>query len=360
MAAQNRFYNTLKSRTSVFDASEIAAQFSSVDEKRVSNLAGTISDYVRANVPRAFDSRESFSDYRTNPYVLMTSASVVNLNEPERFANFLFNTKLYMGLETSYGKSIESVFLNHYPINSEAKWDEPPEKIAEARSIKGLSREEKAKRRRTSVWREIDKSFVHLNRRYLVSIKSGPNTINDTQVQGMTDAIINNYQVWLGQSKENNKSVDSLDVVIGLTYGTDKTTNNKENQILAKLLDAGFVEEDRARYPGVLIDGDHRSVRVYRVIGKDFWAFIGNPQNPTETHYVFLEVLLGLAKGLSNAFEEEHIEDRINAKIDQLISALMRLKFPRDCLPDWIEKEFKEEDLFYFATAMSAFFDEGI
>ena len=37
--------------------------------------------------------------------------------------------------------------------------------------------------------------------------------------------------------------VKEIDVVLGLTYGTDRTTNNKENQILAKLLAGGFVEE---------------------------------------------------------------------------------------------------------------------
>jgi hypothetical protein len=31
-----------------------------------------------------------------------------------------------------------------------------------------------------------------------------------------------------------DNSINEIDIVIGLTYGTDKTTNNKENQILAK------------------------------------------------------------------------------------------------------------------------------
>jgi hypothetical protein len=35
------------------------------------------------------------------------------------------------------------------------------------------------------------------------------------------------------------------------TYGTDRTTNNKENQILVKLLEQGFVDEDRGRRPRV-------------------------------------------------------------------------------------------------------------
>jgi hypothetical protein len=62
--------------------------------------------------------------------------------------------------------------------------------------IEGLSREEKARQRTNSVWREIDKSCVVGEQRYLISIKSGPNTINDTQVQAMYKAIADNHVQW--------------------------------------------------------------------------------------------------------------------------------------------------------------------
>jgi hypothetical protein len=65
----------------------------------------------------------------------------------------------------------------------------------------------------------------------------------------MVNAIRENWPTWLAETKENHPAVTALDVVIGLTYGTDLTTNNKENQILAKLQDYGFKEEDRARPP---------------------------------------------------------------------------------------------------------------
>ena len=229
----------------------------------------------------------------------MTSASVMNLDNPNLFAAFLFNSKLYMALETSFGKSVEAAFVGPYPIDSENKWTEAPEKLREFGALAGLSREQKARRRTTSVWREIDKSCVIGSRRFLTSIKSGPNTINDTQVQGMTRAIIENYRAWVDESQQTYPDVETLDVVLGLTYGTDRTTNNKENQILVKLFEHGFVEEDRARYPGVLIDEETRSVRVYRRIGKDFWSFIARPNNPASAKFAFLEILLALAKSLA-------------------------------------------------------------
>src|SRR5262249_26804302 len=150
--------------------------------------------------------------------VLMTSASVMDLRDPNRFADFLFNTKLYMALETSFGKSVEAAFLEQYPFGCETKWIEAPEKLAEFEALAGLSREERARRRTQSAWREIDRSVVVGMRRYLTSIKSGPNTINDTQVQAMTAAIAEHHVRWAQQTRETYPAVTELDVVIGLTY----------------------------------------------------------------------------------------------------------------------------------------------
>jgi hypothetical protein len=326
----------------------------------VHDLAAKLADYISVNLPAAFEKRGGLGDYRTNPYVLMTSASVMNLDEPAAFGSFLFNSKMYMALETSFGKSIEAAFVGQYPLVSPAKWIEAPEKLAEFAALEGLNREERAKRRVDSVWREVDRSCVVGTRRYLTSIKSGPNTINDTQVQGMTRAIIDNYRRWLEQTMATYPKVQELDIVLGLTYGTDSTTNNKENQILVKLLERGFIEEDRAARPGVLIDKATRSVRVYRRIGKEFWAFIGQPDNPSSAQFVFLEVLLALSKALSTGMEKADMETRINLRLQQLAGALAKLRLPRKSLPEWIRDDFAEKELFWFATAMTAFYDQGI
>lgn len=356
----NPLYQNLKAAHHQFDPEQIVTEFENVSEERVDILAENLSDYISTNLPAAINKRNGLSDYRTNPYVLMTSASVMNLDDPAAFGSFLFNSKLYMSLETSFGKSIEAAFVGQYPLDNDDKWIEAPEKVAEFAALEGLSREEKARRRTTSIWREIDKSCVVGNRRYITSIKSGPNTINDTQVQAMYRAIAENHIHWLEQTKETYQHVDSIDVNLGLTYGTDRTTNNKENQILVKLLESGFEEEDRENSPGVLIDVETRSVRVYRCIGKEFWSFIGRPDDPLQASFIYLEVLLGLAKALATGMENADIETRINAKLLQLSQALTNLQFPRNSLPEWIREDFTDDQLFWFATAMSAFFDEGI
>jgi hypothetical protein len=350
----------LKSPRYSFRSDEIVKLFAAVDEARVRHLAGRLSGYISTNLPAAFERRDGLVDYRTNPYVLMTSASVMNLRDPVRFADFLFNSKLYMALETSFGKSIEAAFVSQYPLDSPNKWTDPPEKLAEFSALTALSREEKAKRRTESAWREIDKSCVVGNRRFLTSIKSGPNTINDSQVAAMTRAVIDNHAHWARQTKKTYPAVQNLDIVIGLTYGTDRTTNNKENQILVKLLNKGFVEEKRSARPGVLIDKAPRSTRIYRRIGKEFWAFIGNPVDPPAAAFVFLEILLALAKALSEGMKSAGIEARINARLQALSAALSKLQFPRNSLPEWVREDFSDDQLFWFATAMTAFYDEGI
>lgn len=372
---QNSLYELLRAKRAAFDEGRVAALFRQVDQDRVVRLSSELASFVSEKLLNSAESREVLSDYRTNPYVLMTSASIMQLSDMHRFADFIFNNKLYAGLETSYGKLVEDAVVGHYPLRSDGdrRWVNPPEKVSEFATYEGLPRQEKAAKRNASVWREIDRSCVSDNRRYLVSIKSGPNTINDTQVQGMVDAISNHHREWLRQSKEAYPQVTELDIIIGLTYGTDRSTNNKENQILAKLLTQGFVEELQPTEvgplyaeehtpegkPGVLIDEETRTIRVYRSIGQDFWAMIGDPDDPRQAEFVFLEVLLSLAKALSDGVSDD-VEERVNTKIRQLSEALATIRFPRQSLPEWVREDFSEDELVWLATAMTSFFDEGI
>ncbi len=356
----NPFFDVLRNCHRTFDADDMAKLLSGVSQERIDELANNLGEYISTKLPKILEKRNTLADYRTNPYVLMTAASVIKLSQPELFGAFLFNSKLYMGLETSFGKLVEAALVSPYPINSSQKWTDAPEKKVESDSLKGLSLEERARQRTASVWREIDKSCVVGSKRFLTTIKSGPNNINDTQVQGMTQAIIDNYRTWYCESVRSYPDVKSLDVVIGLTYGTDRTTNNKENQILVKLFEGGFVEEDRDRFPGVLIDEETGMVRAYRRIGMDFWAFIGRPDNPDDARFTFLEVLIALAKALGTGIENAELEYKINLKMQRLSQALAQLQFPRNSLPEWMRHEFSEDQMFWFATAISAFYDEGI
>jgi hypothetical protein len=75
---------------------------------------------------------------------------------------------------------------------------------------------------------------------------------------------------------------------------------------------------------------------------------------------VFLEILLALAESLSTGITAASLEDRINSRIKQLATALGELRFPRHSLPGWVKSDFNDSQLFWFATALTAFYDEGI
>ncbi len=283
--------------------------------------------------------------------MLLTSAATRRLNEPRRFASFIFDAKFYAGLETSFGKSIESELLALY------EWKKPEEKTAEENSLKGLPRVEKARRRVNSVWREVDSSRMVGNRRFFLTVKSGPNCINDTQVDNMQEAIAKHHLTWLDQTRRSLPDVRGIDVVVGLTYGTTTTTNNKENQILVKLLEHGFRE---TKENGVLVSGKNDAVRVYRRIGRDFWALVGSPAAPARGGHTFLEVLLGLALALKQGSLTETMEKMVDHKIDELAVAISSLKLEGQRLPDWVSQTFGAQELSVFIDAVSSFYDGGL
>lgn len=110
----------------------------------------------------------------------------------------------------------------------------------------------------------------------------------------------------------------------------------------------------------MLIDAETKMIRAYRAIGREFWAVIGNPLNPSSADFVFLETLLAVAKGLSEGLKTASLTDIINLKLAQLSSAFARMIFPQEELPKWARGELTNDELFWLSTAVSAFYDQGI
>ena len=350
-----QFYRRVK-QPFVYSHPLIRDLFSRVREEKVDDLAEALSNYLSIHLPGTLNRRNDLQDYKTNPYVLLTSASAMDWENIDAFAGFLFNSKLYAGLETAFGRALESEFVPLYP-EMDSHWIDPPEKIEETIRMRRLPNEERARARDTSVWREIDKSYSINNKRFLLTIKSGPHCINDTQVEAMKNAISTHYLTWFNESRNNNPEITELDIVIGITYGTEKSTNNKENQILVKLLERNFV--DSGDNKGTVYHRDMPNIKVYRVIGKNFWAFLGNPIHPEENPQVFLEILLGLLSALSREEVETSMEDIVNRKILELSRAIQRLSLPRDTLPPWVIGTYDENELLWLMSAISTYFDEG-
>jgi hypothetical protein len=152
-------YSILKSPRHSFDAGEVRELFKRVDENRVVTLSAALKKDIAVNLPKIYRRRSKLADYRTNPYVMLATASIMKLSDASEFASFLFNSKLAMGLETSFGKIIERAFLSGYPCGTNVKWADPPEKTAEfLREATAKGRAAKAAIRNNSIWREVDKA----------------------------------------------------------------------------------------------------------------------------------------------------------------------------------------------------------
>lgn len=356
MARGGGFYDAIK-RPLPYDGDLVERLLAAAGRARVEALRDQLAAYLGANLPTAIRSKSKLADYRTSPYVLMTTAGALDLDDPVDLARFLLHLKMYMGLETSFGKSIESVVMPFYPVDTDdgARWHEAPEKVEEFDALRGLSREDRSRARSSSVWREVDRSCIYQGRRHLLTIKSGTSTINDTQVAAMKDAIRDHHQTWL-ESSTDRYGVEGIDIVIGLTYGTERTTNNKENQILNKLLDHGFAEVDRESSPGLLATADGR-VRAYRKVGVGYWSYVGDPSPTPVADYVFVEVLLALALALRATSDTGEVQGALNDRLDMLADAIKSLKMPRDAVPEWVESQLTPAELVWFAAALTAFFD---
>src|SRR4051812_11646541 len=128
-APRDPFYEALRTRKPLKE-DELRGLFAAVDHDRVRRLADALSAYSAANLAKSVGGRKDIADYRTSPYVLIASASVMGLGRPHDLAKFLVDTKLYMGLETSFGKQIEAAFVGLYPMGADPSgaWADPPEK----------------------------------------------------------------------------------------------------------------------------------------------------------------------------------------------------------------------------------------
>ena len=155
------FYKAIKTRRHSFQPTQVAELLALTNKDRVETLSEAISTYIVKNLPEAIERREGLAEYRTNPYVLLTSASVMQLVEADQFASFLFNNKLYMGLETSFGKSIETVLVLPYPVGSTSgsRWRSRPRKWKRAGTGEPRTRGEGPEADRLRV--ERDRQSVH-------------------------------------------------------------------------------------------------------------------------------------------------------------------------------------------------------
>lgn len=342
------FYSAIRDTRS-FDQSEYEQLMNKTSEDRVSKISENWSEYLKPNVGNTIKQKEDIDDYRLNPYAITAIAGILDLDTAEDISQFIFGSKLYMSLETAFGKSVENIVLPIYPIPpATAGWEEHPEKKREMQSDS---------RTEDLIWQDVDKYCVIGNTAYITTVKSGPRTLNEDITDSIKDDIAGHSETWLEGTQKHHPEVEELNVTIGLTYGTDHSTNNKEMRILLKLVEKGFKEIDRNNKPGIIQHPDNDVITVESRVGIDFWSYIGNPQNPANAEYVFLEVLLGMIEAADSTGDA--LRSTTGDKIQKLTDAVEILTIPESSLPKWIEENYQEDELVRMAQTLTLYYDEG-
>ncbi|MFC1743353.1 PmeII family type II restriction endonuclease [Candidatus Riflebacteria bacterium] len=155
-----------------------------------------------------------------NPLLLLITAPAYNLYSPFEVAERLQLGKAFHGDDTAFGRFAEEKILSLFNIV-------PPQ--------------EKKKGPSKSLWSPIDVELTIEGTRYLMSIKAGPWTMNQSHANEM----INNF---LNIHKSTNAKI-----LIGILYGNRPQLNNKPALVARSLGSPAWLDY---------------------LVGREFWEFV--------------------------------------------------------------------------------------
>ena len=136
------------------------------------------------------------ADTNFNPFLLLITAPVYNLFSPFEVAERLQLAKAFHGDDTAFGRFAEEKVLPLFGVK------ECSEKVEATQKQLGGG------------WEPIDREHVVDGKRYLISLKSGPWTMNQSHANAMVEK--------LPTIHEKTK----CPVILGITYGRYENLNN--------------------------------------------------------------------------------------------------------------------------------------
>jgi len=195
---------------------------------------------------------DDISKTKFNPLLLLITAPVYNLFSPLEVAERLQLGKAFHGDDTAFGRFGEEKIL---PLFGAKDCEE--------------------KKRGKGKWEPIDKEVLIDGTRYLVSIKAGPWTMNQSHANAMIEKLPAIHKA------------TSSPVVLGILYGKPEHLNNKP-----ELVARSMGHPDWFRY----------------VVGRDFWEFVSGVR----------DVHIQLFRAIRQAQEEfarEHYDETFHEKL---------------------------------------------
>lgn len=199
---------------------------------------------------------DDISKTNFNPFLLLITAPVYNIFSPFEVAERLQLGKAFHGDDTAFGRLAEEKFLSIFGA------EVPPLK----RTGTSAQRQE---------WSPIDLQIQVEGNLYLLSVKAGPWTMNQSHANEMT-ARFPSLQATTGAR-----------LIVGITYGRYKNLNNKPYLV--------------ARNLGEPLWYDY-------LVGKDLWEFVSGVKDVHKE--IFAAIRLAQRK-----FADEHADETFSEKL---------------------------------------------
>ncbi|HET7507659.1 MAG TPA: PmeII family type II restriction endonuclease [Solirubrobacterales bacterium] len=195
------------------------------------------------------------SDVNLNPFLMLMLAPAYNIFSPFEAAEHVQNAKLHQGDATAFGKFVETKILPHFGAAG------PFEKKSEK-----------------SLFSPIDLETEVEGKRYLVSLKAGPRTMNKAHANEMVDK-------FPGIHERTGAAI-----IIGIVYGKRGRLNNKPKEV-----EAGT--------------GDY----THTLVGREFWEFMTGVRNAHEE--IFRAIKAAQARFSSKHEGQTFYEQMIQARL---------------------------------------------
>jgi hypothetical protein len=194
----------------------------------------------------------NIQDTNFNPFLLLITAPVYNLFSPFEIAERLQLAKAFHGDDTAFGRFGEEKLLPLFGAISCAE-----------------------KKEEGAAWEPIDREITIEGTRYLLSLKSGPWTMN----QGHANAMSEKFKAIHDQT--------GCPIIVGIMYGRYKNLNNKPQLVETNLGNPDWFDF---------------------LVGRDFWEFVSGVQN---VHKIIYDAIRTAQKLFADKHKDETFQEKL-------------------------------------------------
>lgn len=254
-----------------------------VPRSTMDQLVQETEDFLERRYNKLAKYFDDISKTNFNPFLVLITSPIYNIFSPLEVAERLQLAKAFHGDDTAFGRMVEEKYLPVFGASVPAEKKENKKKLA---------------------WTPIDIQIEVEGRRFLISVKSGPWTMNQEHANAMVNKFPNIHQ-------ESNANI-----LIGITYGRYEHLNNK---------------------PMVVENGLGSPEWFDYLVGRDFWEFVSGISN------VHVEIFRAI-RTAQKKFLDRHKDETFHEKILSnriKIAASLRKKFDVETDKDFWETLFR-------------------